>query len=413
LVAHTRYFKTLAAAVLLAAPLISQADNSASIFTDGDRALFGAGKHIQENPEDILGFSDPGVLNNPHASAGRQEAEDLLSQLRQSNDTIKQMSQQKAAQKTYQNIEFIIFASLSLQGEGLEDILEIASTRPEAIVVFRGIPEGMKINEAVAGLQQLAASYDPMPNVVLDPTLFERHHVTAVPTIIKLSLENTLDPKNREALARVEGLTDPAWLEERVERGETGNLGVRGPLAEIGERNLIEVMKERVAKIDWTAKGEQAKKRFWYNQDFHWLPPATRSRTRQLDPSVYVTQDITDEDGKVLVAEGTTVNPLDLVPFTQALVVFDPLDHRQMKLLDEALPGLRDQPGVKRLTFIATQFDPAEGWDNYKSVTDHFEAPVYLLTPDLIERFELEFTPSVITSDGENFVIRELTPRDL
>ena len=65
--------------------------------------------------------------------------------------------------------------------------------------------------------------------------------------------------------------------------------------------------------------------------------------------------------------------------------------------------------GVQSTTLIATQFDSLDGWDSYRSVTDHFEAPVYLLTPDIVQRFEIERLPSVITSDGKAFVVEELT----
>lgn len=46
--------------------------------------------------------------------------------------------------------------------------------------------------------------------------------------------------------------------------------------------------------------------------------------------------------------------------------------------------------------------------DSYKKISDHFDAPIYLLTPDLISRFELEYTPSVITAKGGKFIVREL-----
>ncbi|MBZ3672433.1 hypothetical protein JT305_10545 [Salmonella enterica subsp. enterica serovar Senftenberg] len=113
-----------------------------------------------------------------------------------------------------------------------------------------------------------------------------------------------------------------------------------------------------------------------------------------------ITSDISTPDGTVLLTR-VTINPLcdpkevckhGTRPFTQAVVVFDPLDKKQMELLAKKLPEIKLEPGVQRITYIATEFDKDKGWDSYKSVTDNFDAPVYLLTPDLITRFELEHT---------------------
>jgi conjugal transfer pilus assembly protein TraW len=90
------------------------------------------------------------------------------------------------------------------------------------------------------------------------------------------------------------------------------------------------------------------------------------------------------------------------------VVVFDPLDKKQIATLAKALPDIRKAPGVQRITYIATRFDRDKGWDSYKEITDHFDTPVYLLTPDLVSRFELEVTPSIITAKDKKFIVREL-----
>ncbi len=82
-----------------------------------------------------------------------------------------------------------------------------------------------------------------------------------------------------------------------------------------------------------------------------------------------------------------------------------------MELLAKKLPEIKLEPGVQRITYIATEFDKDKGWDSYKSVTDNFDAPVYLLTPDLITRFELEHTPSVITPEARSLLSANLLRR--
>lgn len=284
--------------------------------------------------------------------------------------------------------------------EGLEDLLYTASITPESMVVFRGIRDIDNFAASVFEIQKLAATQSPMAKVVLDPTLFRDYGVTKVPTIIYL------DEDKQSEIARVSGLAQPNWLVSKVESGKGGDFGARGPVEDILERDLIEVMQEKVAAIDWAEKKENAIKRFWDKQQFIDLIRARKLRTRYLDPSIVMSDDLRDADGNVLVARGTVINPLELRPFTQAVVVFDPLDHKQIGLVEQRLADLAKT--YPRVTLVVTQFDRAEGWDSYKSITNHFDAPVFKLTPDLLSRFELEYVPSIITAEQNYFVIEEL-----
>ena len=77
------------------------------------------------------------------------------------------------------------------------------------------------------------------------------------------------------------------------------------------------------------------------------------------------------------------------------------------KILKKEIPKIRKKPSVQRITYIATNFDREKGWDSYKEVSDLVDAPVYLLTPDLINRFNIERAPSVITAKNNRFLIQE------
>ena len=407
---HTRFSKVLALALLLGSATVHA--QSGPLLNAFDRDNISKAKQIQNDPESVLGsdFLDSYQAPNQALQSGKAEAAALMEQMRDTNPTVRNAQQKQDAKQSYPGINNLIFISLSLKGRALDDILELASSRADdSMLVLRGIPEGARINEAFTLLQGLVAGYDPLPNLVIDPNLFKEHEVESVPTLVRLAPANAGELGGRRMVARVEGLSDPSWVDQRLAQGEGGELGIRGPLTEIAEPDLIEVMKARVAQIDWEDKKNKAQKRFWDNQEFLWLPTATRSRTRQLDPSVLVTQDLTDGKGNLIAAEGTRINPLDTVPFTQAVVVFDPLDPVQVEILDTYLPILKQRDGVQRITLIATQLDADIGWDSYESVTDHFEAPVYLLTPDLVKRFQLEYIPSVITADDKQFAIEELT----
>lgn len=401
-----RWPKACASLVLsasMASSLQAGERGGASVLNDDDMALIERSRTLSESAPDRLNIDD---FFPPSMGEDRRDAEQFFADLARTNPTLQQHAAADAAPQgpgeRYADHHTLLFASFSLERQGLEDMLEVASSDPGIAVVFRGIPDEMEVAQGVMFLQALASEYSPVPTVVIDPTLFRDHKVTAVPTLIRMG--DSASPE--DVVGRVAGMSEPQWLDRQLAHGDRGDFGTRGPVSEIEERDMIEVMQERVANVDWAQKREEAAARFWRGQSFQWMPPATRPRVRKLDPRVRVFEDIIGPEGSVIAAAGTVINPLDSVPFNQALIVFNGTDPREMALVAERLPSLTQD--VERIMFIATELDADEGWDAYQEVTDYFDAPVYLLTPDIKTRFELEFTPSVVTSDGSYFIVNEL-----
>jgi len=410
LAAPTRYFKAaLAAAVIIAAPAMAQ-QTSQSPLTDEDMEIVRKSKEIAESAQ-AAEMPDWLRTDNAKFSAAHQEAKELVQQLQQTDPTMKRMNELAKAKTRFSNQKVVVFASRSLGSQGLKDLLDMASGNPDVLVVFRGIPENANLGEAMLEIQQMAAERDPVPNIVINPVLFTEYNVTSVPTIIVRKEQSVLPGELPEEVARVAGLSNPAWLLRQVEAGTDGDLGVRGPVENISEPDLIELMKKRFAKIDWEEQKRGAVKNFWNKQNFRELPEAHKDRVRELDPTVYISEDITAPDGTLIAKQGDLINPLDVAPFTQAVVVLDPLDEDQVARVKEALPRINQVPGVTRITYIVTRLDREEGWDSYTKTTDTFDAPVFLLTPDVAQRFELEYVPSIITAQGKRFVVEELADR--
>jgi conjugal transfer pilus assembly protein TraW len=393
--------------------------------TQADRGLIDAGKaSIQaaqkkslsaEMQQAIAQATEQKAAAQDTADRSRTFATQLVQKLQQAQairlSSLKRVQAEKQARA--QAPRLLIFASQALGQKSLDELLQTAAATPNTFVIFRGIPQGLSLSQGIWAIQALAAHHQPIPNILIDPTLFRRHHITTVPTIVMLQSPQRLltDTTNTErVLGRVAGLSDPAWLIREVSRGAKGDQGIRGPVRPISEPDLIDRMKQRVAAIDWAAKKRQAIARFWTHQRFIPLKPATHTQKRDFDPRVTLTRDITRAEGFVIAKQGTVINPLDKRPFTQAVVVFDPLDPRQLVWLKQVIPSLKKRPGVQRLTFIATQFDREQGWKAYTQLTEALEAPVYLLTPDLVARFTLTVTPSVITAQNHRFVIEEIAP---
>ena len=407
LAAPTRYFKAAIFTCLIVTG-ISFAQQSP--LTKEDMEFVQKSKKIIENAQ-ASKMPDWLRTDSDKFTSAHNEALELVKQLQQTDPTMKRMDELSKAKKRFSSQKVVVFASRSLGPQSLKDILGIASNNQDVVVVFRGIPQEANLGEAMLEIQQVAAEYSPMPNIVINPVLFTEYNVTSVPTIIVREEQSVIAGKLPEVIARVSGLSNPNWILEKIESGEKGNLGIRGPVESISEPDLIELMKERYAKIDWEEKKQNAVNNFWNKQTFRELPKAHKDRIRELDPTVYISQDIATPDGTLIAKKGDMINPLDLTPFTQAIVVLDPLDKDQVKRVKEALPRINKTPGVKRITYIVTRLDRETGWDSYTKTTDTFDAPVFLLTPDVAKRFELEYVPSIITAEGKHFKIEELADK--
>lgn len=421
--APIHFSKALSAALIastlgLGMPLAAQAQAALSgastgvsggLLTDQDTAMV---ERLRKSRESLGGSIDLRDWGNPNQGSANAQARALLEQMRATNSTMQSMGALERDKQVMHDYKTLVFASQSLGHQGLNEVLQAVAGQPGTVVVLRGVPAGMKLGEGVMAVQQLAASITPMPNVIINPTLFIEHKVTVVPTIVVLAERAAKKGGGLEVAGRVSGISDPAWLKRQMaagdpKRGARRDFGKAGPVEEISEPDLIEVAKKKVLEIDWGEKKRQAQARFWKKQTFNELPAAPRSTTREFDPSIVLTDNI-QADGRVIALKGTRINPLELRNFTQALVVFDPLDKRQVRAVKSALPGLRKTPGVQRVTLIATRLDAELGWDSYKQVTGEFDAPVFLLTPDIISRFGLEHTPSIVTARNKKFQVREI-----
>ena len=308
---------------------------------------------------------------------------------------------------------FVIYASTSLGEAGLLDILEEAAGRDDVLVVFRGMRPGQKVQDFVRELHALARRFDEgkQPHIVIDPNRFRSAGVSVAPTLTLEEgsrLSDRLRLGNGRVLAKVQGVTGIGWLRSRTDGKLNGSsqgldLGTQGPTREIVEVDLIEEMQRRVARIDWAAKKREALAHFWERTTFHELPEATEDRLRQIDLTVTAPRDVTAPDGTAIVHAGQRVNPLDQLTFTQRLVIFDATRPAQVELAKRQ----GREAGQRRVTYISTRLDRAAGWEGLEKIETDLGAPVYLLTPDLRDRFRLEHVPAVVEAKDRRFVIRE------
>ena len=326
-----------------------------------------------------------------------------------------------------------LFLSRSMGEAEIRRIFKAAgeSSRDDLVIVFRGIPEGTEIGQAVEELQRWSKDMKNPANGIIDPTLFKEYDVKVVPTVVRAKGRNVIaqaiDPKTGDyeqppensarkkgaMVAKVAGLDNDRWLKDQIELGERGDLGIRGVVSEISEPDLIEVMKQKVAQVDWEAKKAEAVKNAWKHQRFVRLPTAAKPATRTKDPTFIVQEDLLDIGGRPIRKKGERINPLEIRPFTMRLLVFNPLSKEELNRVDFFL-SRNKLAGRAMSTLIATQIDKDKGWDDYKALTDKYDAHVFVLTEDVKESFGIQATPSIVSGDNTKhvFVIDELGPVD-
>ncbi|RKT47068.1 TrbC family F-type conjugative pilus assembly protein [Thiocapsa rosea] len=292
-----------------------------------------------------------------------------------------------------------LLVSRALGAAALRDIFASAA-RPDVRIVFRGVAEGEPLVDFMRGIHAELEGLDPMPAVELDPTPFREAGAEAVPLMILSGPDGEI--------ARVAGLSDPAWLHAQVAAGRTGDLGVRGPVEGISEPDMLEEIARRVAALDLAALRKQALARYWTRAVFEHLPAAREPRTRVIDPVIEAKADITLPDGTLLVRAGERLNPLDRLAFGLRLVVFDPTEPAQIR----TARALGDSAGALRPVYLATRLDREAGWEGFRGIEDALEETVYLLTPDVRERFALERVPASVESAGRVFLVREHPPEE-
>jgi conjugal transfer pilus assembly protein TraW len=309
-------------------------------------------------------------------------------------------SEPSRAASTASRYRIEILVSWALGEEALREIAAEVSAYPNAVMIFRGIPEGQRFGNAIKRLHALLTGLDPVPSVTIDPPRFERLGADRVPAIAVYA--------GGEPIAHARGTYGIRHMLARVRAGARGDLGAIGPTVTVTEPNLIEVMKQRLASLDLTASQRRAAERYWGKLQYLELPQATEPRSRRFDPSVLVTADIKDARGNVVAAAGSRINPLDLMPFHERLLVFDASRPEQVALARELAARHRD----RRLVLIASRLDRAAGWDGFKRLQDGFRAPVYLLNEPIRARFHIERVPALIDAEGKDIVVREIPPRN-
>ncbi len=292
-----------------------------------------------------------------------------------------------------------IFVSMSMPAQELKAAAEEAAAT-KSLLVFRGVEKGGDTGTITRRLYEVVKDIKPVPGAVIDPTLFTRFGVQAVPTMI----ETNADGETRTA----RGLPGFDWMSKR----DASDLGQRGPVFGIAEPDMIEEMQRRIAEFDWQKEKQHAIDNFWVQQkDSVGLPVAEKNKERRIDTSIVSTQDIFHPDGRLIFKKGQTINPQAIMPMRHVYILFDATNKKQVeiakKIGDEMLAK------QKPVVYLFSKMDTEKGWEHYNQTTELMNAPIYKLNKTIIERFQIQALPSVVEGLGDTILVREIDARVL
>lgn len=183
------------------------------------------------------------------------------------------------------------------------------------------------------------------------------------------------------------------------------HLGTIGPVYEIAEPSLLELILAKLRhaqesglllRLEEEAR-QSAKRAIEDPAPVVTLSRATSARSFFHDPSIVVPYAITDASGKVIVAPGTRVNPLDAVSLSRSLLFIDARDPEQLKRARTILA----ERG-KRVKLILTG-------GSYLELMRRWQMPVYYDQQGaLVARLGIRHTPALVSQDNKRLRIDEL-----
>jgi conjugal transfer pilus assembly protein TraW len=126
------------------------------------------------------------------------------------------------------------------------------------------------------------------------------------------------------------------------------------------------------------------------------LMPAVKVRVRNYDPSLMLDKDIKNHEGRLIASKGTVVNPLSYVTLSKQLIF---INADRASELEFAKAKIKDTFNNKIILVNG----------NVKEANQVIGAPVYFdQAARLINRFGLEYTPSVVEQNGNMLKITEV-----
>lgn len=173
------------------------------------------------------------------------------------------------------------------------------------------------------------------------------------------------------------------------------DLGVVGRVYPIKERDALEEMESRAAKVDWQKETAKVKPENYRPENSVSLPRAAKDRSFLVDMTYTLTMDIPDNKGGILYPKGYTFNPLDYIPFNKVMIVINGDDKDQVA-------WLKKSPYYNQLNVSVSL---TEG--SALKLGEKLGRQLYYSNAIIVDRFKLVAVPSVIKREGRMMLVEE------
>lgn len=172
--------------------------------------------------------------------------------------------------------------------------------------------------------------------------------------------------------------------------------GIQGKTFEIKEENILDAIKDSIAKIDIRAfqnKVKQEAIKSINKPKGISLPQAKEFRSFIFDPSITLQQDLKDHQGKIFAFKGQKINPLKFTTLREKLIFIDGDDDLQV----EYSLSIKEAKQI-----ILVKGEPINLNKHHK------EMFFFDFNGGLVNRFGIKRLPSVVFQKGEVLEINEI-----
>ena len=186
------------------------------------------------------------------------------------------------------------------------------------------------------------------------------------------------------------------------------DLGIVGQTYDIAEPDMLEGFYAKLREAEANGKMAEVeqimKERFVAHANRPkgvTLPRAQEHRVRYYDPTVVLSQDITDHESNVLWPAGTTVNPLEYTSMSQQWLFFNGDDPDQTAWAHNYLKRYPNQ--VRPILTQGAVLELTDAWD----IRIYFDQ-----YGKYAEKFGIQAVPSLISQEGKKLRIDEIVTGD-
>ncbi|MEQ9115671.1 MAG: type-F conjugative transfer system protein TraW [Rickettsiales bacterium] len=179
------------------------------------------------------------------------------------------------------------------------------------------------------------------------------------------------------------------------------DFGVVGHTYEIKEQDIVEYIKAQLKETDLVELEEKTKeavrKRVNRPLPVENITKATENKSYYFDPTYVLNDNIYDHEGRLIHPIGTTINPLEKVPFRNALIFINGDDKEQVEF---ALKAYKDRDSRAKIVLI--NGSPIELQKEHRIWIYFDQSGV------LTKKFGIEHVPAIVSQEKLKLKIEEV-----